>query len=639
MQVKDVENLEELKSFLRQYKRIIREIDEHIEQVDKEEKDAEEIKENLELKQDKRFDGMKEEAEQDLLAKKNKKQRLKDNKREEQKQIVAIVNKYKIKLKTEKSRALFMYNQKQDEWIKGIEKGKKIKLAIPGSLVDVDNLKFNKKGKQVGIKSRKTIQTTYNSLIETHRKHMKELTRIAKEKNELYQEYKRCNKELTEIDDIVSGYGVNIDEILKKDNSEQVISGQRRPEQARTERIDPEQQVRAERVDPGQQARAERIDPGQQARAERIDPEQPKLDMPEYYVKTIAIDEKNGEVYVGSEGREGEKNVTKFSLDEVLKSKRTLFKNLEIDQLCKMVIHKSKRTRKNPLMKQVEIAKLKRKINPAIVKVFEKQPDMLVDYIACLYKNDNERYPLPYDLTHIVSDSSLRFLDKIKMKRWVKTEKELGANIITYDQNETFPVNQEKQNTSGWKQQQRISENMVLPLSYLKDIYENFSYDKNNENGEYDLVNKKTGIKISKDEKEYASLVGGIKFAKLWKDSIDKSIDNINDLSEKERINIAFNNSESETIYQYLSNRVIGQIMTKGNIDIGNIYNEAQSVKTKDVIQTLGSEKEHMNLVDRYFRNMVPEDRMVVATKEPLTIEELNNARKPSQISQERENT
>ena len=133
----------------------------------------------------------------------------------------------------------------------------------------------------------------------------------------------------------------------------------------------------------------------------------------------IEIQEADGNIFYKDEnGKED-----KISIAEVLESKKSQFRRLDIKNICKEIAGG-----------RFGAFLLGRKVNPEIVSVLQHDTEQLKDYITSIY----QKKELPFELTHNLD--GIGILDKIKMNKFARNEEKLGARVIgkLFDRNKAI---------------------------------------------------------------------------------------------------------------------------------------------------------------------------------------------------------
>ena len=133
----------------------------------------------------------------------------------------------------------------------------------------------------------------------------------------------------------------------------------------------------------------------------------------------IEIQEADGNIFYKDEnGKED-----KISIAEVLESKKSQFRRLDIKNICKEIAGG-----------RFGAFILGRKVNPEIVSVLQHDTEQLKDYITSIY----QKKELPFELTHNLD--GIGILDKIKMNKFARNEEKLGARVIgkLFDRNKAI---------------------------------------------------------------------------------------------------------------------------------------------------------------------------------------------------------
>ena len=132
-------------------------------------------------------------------------------------------------------------------------------------------------------------------------------------------------------------------------------------------------------------------------------------------VERIIIDEMHDTVtYFMEDGRK-----LSTILSDIINRKKEIFKNFKISQKCHELTTSFIKRRK-----------LEKVINPIIIEGLNDNVDIM-DYIRCV-KNQTI---LPFTLEHNTINSSLKLLDRLRMKNIAKHERKLGASVSIIDEN------------------------------------------------------------------------------------------------------------------------------------------------------------------------------------------------------------
>lgn len=137
--------------------------------------------------------------------------------------------------------------------------------------------------------------------------------------------------------------------------------------------------------------------------------EKDKGDKSSNKITYIGIYESDGNIYFENEN--GDKD--SISIAEVLENKKLQFKRLDIKNICMEIAGG-----------RFKGALLGRKVNPEIVSVLQHDTEQLKDYITSIY----QKKELPFELTHHLR--GIGILDKIRLNKFARSEKKLGATVI-----------------------------------------------------------------------------------------------------------------------------------------------------------------------------------------------------------------
>ena len=204
-------------------------------------------------------------------------------------------------------------------------------------------------------------------------------------------------------------------------------------------------------------------------------------------VEKIIIDEMHDIVtYFIEDGR-----IISSILSDIINRKKEIFKNFKISPKCHELTTSFIKRRK-----------LEKVLNPIIIEGLNDNIDIM-DYIRCV-KNQTR---LPFILEHNTIGSSLKLLDRLKMKNIAKYEKKLGANVNIIDE-KLF----------------NLIKNKIVgkPDKYRKEIKENKS-QKEKEN--ISILSEKNIDRKSEEIK---------KFLKNYYDNTTGKLENIRDLESVE---------------------------------------------------------------------------------------------------------
>lgn len=154
--------------------------------------------------------------------------------------------------------------------------------------------------------------------------------------------------------------------------------------------------------------------------------------------KEIVIKESTNEVIVNGNQEKS------LQLNEILKNKAKIFNRSNVNQISKEITGN-----------RFKAFLLKRKINPAVIRVLENEEE-IKEYLTAIYNKETKE--LPFDLIHDMTDSKLNLVDKIKMKRFAKTENRLGAKVIGkgYDLNTALEAGTQSRESTEEKKENRF---------------------------------------------------------------------------------------------------------------------------------------------------------------------------------------
>ena len=154
--------------------------------------------------------------------------------------------------------------------------------------------------------------------------------------------------------------------------------------------------------------------------------------------KEIVIKESTNEVIVDGNQEKS------LQLNEILKNKAKIFNRSNVNQISKEITGN-----------RFKAFLLKRKINPAVIRVLENEEE-IKEYLTAIYNKETKE--LPFDLIHDMTDSKLNLVDKIKMKRFAKTENRLGAKVIGkgYDLNTALEAGTQSRESTEEKKENRF---------------------------------------------------------------------------------------------------------------------------------------------------------------------------------------
>ena len=130
---------------------------------------------------------------------------------------------------------------------------------------------------------------------------------------------------------------------------------------------------------------------------------------PKDKIEFIEIQEEKGEIYY----RDNKGILGKMYIEEAMENGKNLLKNSEkIKEACKKIAGN-----------RIKGALLKRKLNPEVLAVLEGYPEQMENYITSIGKGEKGEI----DLIHNLENTS--FLNKLKLNRFVRAEKNAGAIV------------------------------------------------------------------------------------------------------------------------------------------------------------------------------------------------------------------
>ena len=130
---------------------------------------------------------------------------------------------------------------------------------------------------------------------------------------------------------------------------------------------------------------------------------------PKDKIEFIEIQEEKGEIYY----RDSKGILGKMYIEEAMENGKNLLKNSEkIKEACKKIAGN-----------RIKGAVLKRKLNPEVLAVLEGYPEQMENYITSIGKGEKGEI----DLIHNLENTS--FLNKLKLNRFVRAEKNAGAIV------------------------------------------------------------------------------------------------------------------------------------------------------------------------------------------------------------------